>query len=269
MPIATINSRLIKTLAQGLVALVLANFSLFAQQTNAPVHFEAPFARAHRIFEESKARYATNGAPSDLNWHFGQACFDWAEFSTNDTQRADIANLGIAACRALIAKQSNSVGGHYFLGMNLGQLARTKWLGALSIVDEMEKEFKTARRLDEKFDYAGPVRNLGLLYLEAPRIGSIGDQSKARTHLESALAVSPDFPENRLNLIEAYVKWGDKVAARRLLDAFEADLPDARTKFSGPAWTGSWLDWRQRLVKLRDILGHPPKTVQSPRGKNK
>jgi len=268
MSFATINSRLIKTLAGVLVALILTLSCSFAQETNTVAHYEAPIVRAERIFHEFQSQLSTNTTPSDLNWHFGQACFDWAEFATNDTQRADVANLGITACRALVAARSNSAPAHYFLGMDLGQLARTKWLGALSIVSEMEREFKTARRLDEKFDYAGPDRNLGLLYHEAPSLASIGDQGKAKTFLELAVTVAPSYPENRLNLIEAYIQWNDRVAARRLLNALEAALPDARKEFTGPAWTSSWLDWHDRLVKLRQILGQPPKPVQSPRGKN-
>jgi len=268
MSFATINSRLIKTHAAGLVALFFTIFRGFAQETNIIDHSEAPIVRAERIFHEAQAQLSTNNTPSDLNWHFGQACFDWAEYASNDTQRAEVANLGIAACRALIAIQSNSAPAHYFLGMDLGELAQTKWLGALSIVSEMEREFKTARRLDEKFDFAGPDRNLGLLYHEAPSFGSIGDQGKAKTFLEAAVQIAPDYPENRLNLIEAYLKWSDRVAARRLLDALEAALPDARKQFTGPEWTASWLDWKQRLAKLRLSLGQPPKPIQSSRGKN-
>ncbi|HEX4341790.1 MAG TPA: hypothetical protein VH255_00265, partial [Verrucomicrobiae bacterium] len=143
-----------------MVALFLLNSIVFAQETNTAASSEPPMARAERIFHETQAILATNSSPSDANWHFGQACFDWAEYATNDTQRADIANAGIAACRALVAAQSNSAPAHYFLGMDLGELARTKWLGALSIVSEMEREFKIALRLDENFDYAGPDRNL-------------------------------------------------------------------------------------------------------------
>ena len=271
MTFATNNSRRIKTLSARFVALLYGILSAFSAETNNTIvtpRPEAPIARAERIFLETGTKYrATNGV-TDLNWQFGQACFDWAEYATNDSQRAKIADEGIAACRAFIKSQPESAPGHYFLGMNLGQLARTKFLGALSIVDEMEVEFTTSRKLDEKFDYAGSDRNLGLLYRDAPSFGSIGDKSKARAHLESALQIAPSYPENRLNAIESYLKWGDRVAARRVLDALEKSLPDAHEEFSGPAWTASWLDWRQRLSKLRSDLGAPPKAIQSPRLKN-
>ena len=50
------------------------------------------------------------------------------------SQREEIATEGIDACRQLIAANTNSVPGHYYLAMNLGQLAQTKSLGALKIV---------------------------------------------------------------------------------------------------------------------------------------
>jgi hypothetical protein len=92
--------------------------------------------------------------------------------------------------------------------MNLGQLARTKGLSALKLVDQMEGEFTRARDLDEHLDYAGPDRSLGLLYRDAPVIGSVGSRTRAREHLRRAVEVAPQYPENRLSLIEAYLKVG-------------------------------------------------------------
>src|SRR5439155_14472761 len=133
------------------------------------------------------------------------------------------------------------------LGMNLGQLARTKGLGALKIVDQMEREFKAARELDEHLDYAGPDRNLGLLYRDAPSVGSVGSRTKARKHLQRAAELAPEYPENGLNLIETCLRWSDRNGARRELKALEAAWPEARSKFSGPNWSVSWADWEQRL----------------------
>src|SRR5438132_12182095 len=105
--------------------------------------------------------------------------------------------------------------------MNQGQLARTRGLGALKIVDEMQREFIIARDLDAHFDHGGPERNLGLLYRDAPSLGSIGNRNKARVHLQRAAELAPEYPENRLNLIEAYLKWSDRNGARRELKALE------------------------------------------------
>src|SRR5213594_382426 len=129
----------------------------------------ASFApRAQKKYLEARERLQENPKDEESAWQFGRACFDWAEFATKDDQRERIGNEGIAACRQLITRSPNSAPGHYYLGMNLGQVARTKTLGALKIIDQMEREFMAVRTLDAKFDYAGADRNLGLLYFEAP-----------------------------------------------------------------------------------------------------
>ena len=215
--------------------------------------------RALKIFLVSRDRFRAEPIKADLAWQFGRAAFDWAEFATNDTQRAAIADEGIAACRQLTARQPALAPGHYYLAMNLGQLARTKFLGALKIVEEMEQEFKRATALDARFDYAGADRSLGLLYFDAPGWPtSIGSRSKARHHLERAVTLSPDYPDNRLCLLEAYLKWGDKEGIQRERLKLEELLPKARIKLMGEAWEASWVDWNRRWKKIREKIGGTP-----------
>jgi tetratricopeptide (TPR) repeat protein len=212
----------------------------------------ASFAvRAREIFAAAQERHLAEPTNAVAAWEFARACFDHAEYATNDTERVIIADQGIAACRQLLARQTGSAPAHYYLGMNLGQLARTKTLGALRIVDEMEREFKAARQLDQHFDFAGADRNLGLLYFEAPAFASVGSRSKARQHLQRAVELAPDFPENRLNLIEACLKWADHGGATRELRALEKLWPKARANFTGEVWAASWADWETRLKRAR------------------
>lgn len=263
------RANIAKRLSPGrgaLVALLILGFCTIARSENQAAITNAPAARASSEFLAWQKTHQLNPTNAASAWQFARACFDWAEFSTNDAQRAALAQLGIKAGRAAIARNPDGGQGHYYLGMNLGQLARTKSLGALPLVDEMEVEFKTARRLDEKFDFAGPDRNLGLLYLDAPSIGSIGSRSKARTHLARAVELAPDFPENRLNLAEALTRWRDLENARRQLDALEAGLAQARAQFSGEAWSAAWADWERRLQKIRTQLQRAGKPTTSPKG---
>ena len=211
-------------------------------------------ARARDIFARAQKRRLAEPTNAVAAWEFARACFDRAEYATNDTERVIVADQGIAACRRLLARQTGSAPAHYYLGMNLGQVARTKTLGALRIVDEMEREFKAARQLDEHFDFAGPDRNLGLLYYEAPAFASVGSRSKARQHLQRAVELAPDFPENRLNLMEAYLKWADHNGATRELKALEKLWPKAQTNFTGEAWAASWSDWEARLKRARQTI---------------
>ena len=208
--------------------------------------------RAQQIFCAAQQRFASEPTNTVAAWEFARAGFDRAEFSTNNAERAALAIQGIDACRQALARDAKSAPAHYYLGMNLGQLARTKLLGALRMVGEMERAFKTAATLDEHFDYAGPDRCLGLLYYEAPVIGSVGSRTKARKHLERAVELEPGFPENRLNLAEAYLKWREKKLLQRELEALEKLQPAARTNFPGADWEAAWGDWSRREKKLRE-----------------
>jgi hypothetical protein len=174
-----------------------------------------------------------------------------AEYSSNATERAVLAEQGISACRAVLKRDSNSAPARLYLAMNLGQLARTKTLGALPIVAEMELQFQAARRLDERLDYAAPDRYLGLLYREAPAIVSVGDRAKSRRHLLRAAELEPGFPVNRLNLVESFLLWGEKADARLQLKKLEALLPAAGTNLTGAEWAAEWADWDPRIAKAR------------------
>jgi hypothetical protein len=212
-------------------------------------------AIASHNFAEARKRYVTGRTNTEAAWQFARACYDLADYATNRAQRADLAREGIAASQQAIGQNSNSAPAHYYLGMNLAQLARTKGLGALRIVRQMEQVFLRVHDLDEPFDYAGAARNLGLLYRDCPALGSIGNKSKARQYLLRAVQVAPDYPENRLNLLETYWKWDERDSARQQLKALEDIWSGAHARLNGNGWASSWLDWKNRLDKARERLG--------------
>ena len=163
-----------------------------------------------------------------------------------------MAQEGIDACRKLVAKQPKNPGGQYYLGMNIGQMSRVKRFSALGLVKDMERAFVMVRDLNATFSHAGADRNLGLLYFKAPSIISVGDNSKARVHLERAAQLAPDYPANRINLLEAYIKWGDVAGVAAQRTALRELLPKAREKFSGDDWATDWLEWDERWREMRD-----------------
>ncbi len=239
-----------------------ANTATLADSAAAETDFAA---HAKRSFQEAQARYRHIPGETTAAWKFAQACFDLAEFATNKTERASLAEQGIAACQQALARASNSAPVYYYLGMNLGQLARTRGLSALGLVNQMQSAFARARDLDERLDWAGPDRNLGLLYRDAPAFASIGSRSKAREHLLRAVELAPRYPENRLNLIESYLQWGEPNKAHRELPSLQGIWSGARTNFFGEAWASSWADWDPRLEKLQKRIGAPAKSLGAPR----
>jgi tetratricopeptide (TPR) repeat protein len=259
------GGRLTKCKLAGAILFLFAATILFAD--DAPNKKFA--ARDKAAFQRTQIQFQSDPNNPTNAWRFASACYDFADFATNDTQRADIANQGIAACRQLIARDPKSAPAHYYLGMNLGQLARTELLGALSLVKEMEREFETAENLDEHFDHAGTAHNLGLLYRDAPGWpASIGNKRKARDWLERAVTIAPDYPENHLTLAESCLQWNDADHAKLELNALDSVWSKARTNFTGEAWEQSWDSWSTRRDDARRKLAEisaPQTPVKSPR----
>jgi tetratricopeptide (TPR) repeat protein len=243
-----------------------------AQETAASATNFATLAR--QTYLSSQEQYQRASTNATLAWQYGRACFDLADLATNDTQRAAWAQEGIAACRQAIRLAPKLAPAPYYLAMNLGQLARTQTLGALGTVKEMEQTFKTARQLDPAFDYAGADRGLGLLYRDAPGWPlSVGSDKKARKHLQRAVELSPDYPENRLNLLETCLKWNDRKGVKQETQALTALLPVARTNFTGVGWASAWADWEKRWRQVLSQAGQrkelepnkPDKAAPAPR----
>ncbi len=201
-------------------------------------------AQAYNWFVVARSNYLANVGNTTSAWKFAQACFEWAEFATNDTQRAGIAEEGIGAAKFAAEMEPKSAPAHFYLAMNKGQLARTRSLGALSLVKEMEQSFLLSAKLDPAFDFAAAHRSLGMLYLEAPGWpASIGSKSKARRHLEKAVELAPDYPTNHLTLMDAYIRWGDQSALTTAMNRYRRILPKARDKYNGALWQNSWRNW--------------------------
>ena len=223
----------------------------------AQTKISAAFAEAE--FHRAQTRFQADANNPTNAWQFARAAFAFAEFSTNDTERAALANQGIAACRPLVARDPKLAAGHYYLAMNLGQLARTELIGALALVKEMEPEFQKAGKLDPLLDHAGPERNLGLLYRDAPGWPvSVGNPSKSLALLKQAVKLAPDYPENYLHLIEAYVKWNEPDDARKELRALDAIWPAAQTNLTGDKWAQSWDNWSTRRDAAHKQLDAKP-----------
>jgi hypothetical protein len=213
---------------------------------------------AAKAYEVAKARYQTNVNDNALAVAFASACFDRADLTSKDSLRASLAHEGIQACRRCLQRSPNLAAAHYYLGMNLAQLARTKSLGALPIVKEMEKEWLATLALDPHCDYAGADRNLGLLYRDAPGFPfSIGSNARAEHCLQHAVALDPEYPENHLNLIETDLKH-KPAEVRAEYEKLRAILPAARKQFSGPTWQSAWEDWDPRLKKIQSHLPPAP-----------
>src|SRR5207244_2129807 len=83
-----------------------------------------------------------------------------------------------------------------------------------------------------------------------------------------AVKLAPDYPENRLNLAEAHLKWLEMKSLQDDLRALEELWPEARKEFAGPEWETDWADWEKRLKALKRKVEESAKPRASPRQTN-
>jgi tetratricopeptide (TPR) repeat protein len=250
------------SLAKPMTKMKLAMTGLFLLQLAGLSAAETPIniyaERAEKAFQQAQAQFQAAADNATNAWNFARTTFDFCQFSKNDAQRADIARLGIAACKQQLSRAPKSAPDHYYLAMNYGELADAEApsIAAYKLVKEVEREFKTAAELDEHFDFAGPARNLGELYFQAPSWPlSVGSRHKAREFLERAATLAPEYPENLLNLAEAQLQWRQAEDAEKTLRKLDRLWPAAQTNFTGSAWEQSWGDWRSRRRAAKTEAG--------------
>jgi len=216
-----------------------------AEVTNAVALAEANLAAARKRF----AAETTNSAAA---WELGRACWIRGKLLKDRNAQEQVYLEGVSASRRSANLDPKSVPADYYLGMNIGRIADLKRnLAAFSMVKEVEQAFQQAAKLDPTFSHGGPDRNLGLLYQHAPGWPlSLGNQKLARKHLERAAKLAPDYPENRLNLAEAYQEWREPKLFQQELEAIARLWPGAKTNLTGVEWEMDWADWESRRAKL-------------------
>jgi len=152
----------------------------------------------------------------ELLWRGARACAWLTEEFPNKDQRASWAERGIKYAKRAVAVNGGRVEGHYYLGINIGQSARTKTIGAYLMVPKVVKEGQIALKIDEKFDHGGPGRLVGNVYAKAPPWpASIGDTDEGVGYLRRVVEIAPDFPQNHLHYADALYADGKYAEAAK------------------------------------------------------
>ncbi len=213
------------------------------------IRLEKAFAEIRKDFQAAPTNY-------DLAWKVSRTAFNYADaMQEGDRDRHSVAHVGVEAARTAILLNPSRVEGHYYLGLNLGEIALAKPMGALKLVKEMEQEFRKSIEIDPGFDFSGAYRSLGMLYTDVPGWPlSIGNKAKGREALLKAVELHPEFPDNQITLAQAYLKGGRHKDLLEKLNSMEKQIDSARKQFSGEEWTVSWKDWDQRWQKVKQSL---------------
>ncbi len=234
---------------------LFASFSLSQTEceTRDPKH-----AFFNARYETARAAYNAEPQSTKLAIHYAAAAFEWADYAENKADRAAIAEPAIAICREHLDSNHQQAEVRYFLALNLGQLARTRWIQALRIVSEMEEKLLSAKALEPSTHYAGIDRALSQLYAQAPKWPtSIGSRKKALKHAREALEIAPHYPGNQINFLEILIDQKRFGEAKESLPKAHQQMLSARSEFKSEYWAFSWIEWDQRLRHIKAKLkGH-------------
>jgi hypothetical protein len=176
------------------------------------------------LLEQAAARRDYEAA-----WRLGRALFFLGQEAQQE-EEARVYHASGAKASATAARQSpGRVEGHFWLGVNLALLARLENpFHALRHVLRARRELLRAVRIDPGYHGAGPLRVLGRLQHQLPRLVG-GSTKRARANFERAIEIAPANPVTRIYFAEMLLENGATDQARTHLEAI-LNLTD------DPAW---------------------------------
>lgn len=201
-------------------------------------------------FMKQAARQSSKNDPNHYGYLVRAARFAiWLSYHLDaKNKKSKFANEGISLSQKAIDFDKSRVEGFYYRAISLGLFAQQNKLLAKNSMTQIRRDLTIAIDINPTFDYGGPYRVLGALYLRAPGPpAGVGSKRKAIFHLEEAYKISEDYPENLLFLAESYIKKDKPTKANQLLKNLHSsiskygDLTDQK-------------DWRQRAAELEQKL---------------
>ena len=217
--------------------------SLFNQQPRSL----ASVTSAANLFEQAARTLRDDYV---AQWQAAEALEFLAGNETKSNLRRQSAQRGIAFARRARELKPDSVEGHYWYALNVGRLADVDRTYGLDAVGEMQTALQRAIQLDERYDLAGPLRVMGVLYLRTPQPpASIGSPRKGLRMLQRAVELFPDYPENYLYLAEAFHENGRADEAKETLRKVLEAKPWPDQQFESKQWKAAALKLRAQLDK--------------------
>lgn len=170
-------------------------------------------------------------------WQAAQALAFLSENESRKEFRREAARRGIVLARQARELQPDRVEGQYWYAINVGLLADVDRSYGLDAVGEMESALKRASQIDERYDFAGPMRVLGILHLRTPAPPvSIGSPRKGLRLLQRAVELFPDYAENYLYLAEALRDTGRTDEAKQAVGKVLSAEPWPDRQFEAVKW---------------------------------
>ncbi|UCF36738.1 MAG: hypothetical protein JSU96_18305 [Acidobacteriota bacterium] len=172
----------------------------------------------------------------------------WATHHGSGDWKSSLARELIVLCNTAVEEHPERVEGYYFRAISIGLFAQENKLYGRDAMQEFRADAQKAIEIDPRYDFGGPHRVLGALYLRAPGPpAGIGSTQRAYRQLLIAHEISPDYPENLLFLGEVCLRLNRPEESRSYL----APLQEAIPRYGDEADRD---DWRRRRQALEQAL---------------
>ncbi|PIR15618.1 MAG: hypothetical protein COV48_13350, partial [Elusimicrobia bacterium CG11_big_fil_rev_8_21_14_0_20_64_6] len=156
----------------------------------------------------------------DFLWRLCRAKIRLAERKPKRSDKLDLYESAKGDCERSVALTPQTADAHFWFGVAIGRWGETKGLmKALFIIKPLKKEMAEVLRLDPS--HGGAHNVLGEILWQLPGFVG-GDKKKALEEFEAALRLSPRYTANHQPLAEAYIHFGRKDDAIRVLRMVEA-----------------------------------------------
>lgn len=179
-----------------------------------------------------------------------RACFLLADGEADPDRRRLLAAEGARWAEIAESLGASDAATLYYHAVNLGLAVRDNVVVALKNLPRIEALLTRASALDPGVDRGGPVRVLGMLYLQAPAWPQgIGDPERGLGLLRYAAHHFPGHPMNHLFLARGL--W--EIEGEDAVDRVARSL--CRALAGAPEWGRFGKDWRRQALDLADEAG--------------
>ncbi|NBX76896.1 MAG: hypothetical protein EBQ92_10115 [Proteobacteria bacterium] len=157
---------------------------------------------------------------SEAAWKYSMALHSLAtRFTSDDSAQRDLFEKGLEIARQAAVKEPNCGQCQFWTAIHMAQYGeKVGVFKMISSLSEIKERLEQAALLNPEHAMAGPYRVLGTIYQSLPGILG-GDNEKAATYFQKAIATSPNEAINYLSMAKLKAQEGESIAAREIAQA--------------------------------------------------
>ena len=187
-----------------------------------------------RNLEKSISAIDELAKPDDgeLYWRRCRSLIRRGELREKRSEKLADYDLAQKDCAKAVELSSGSADAHFWYGVAMGRWGETKGiLKAMFLIKPIRREMAATLAIDPK--HGGAHRVLGEMLWQIPGFAG-GDKKAALAEYETAVSLAPDHSTNYPILAEAYLHFGRRDDAIRVLKAVaEIKYPDDPAEYPG------------------------------------